>query len=227
MAERQSGCKIKTFTLDGGSEFINSLFGPFCDEHGISIHQTASYTPEQNGVAERSKKTINAKARALLIASNLPSKFWWYAVLLAVFLTNRTICKASGDLKTTPYEIWHKRKPIIRHLRTFGCAVQILIRKELRGGKFEPVSRDGVLLGFSDDNFNFIVLDLVTNKIVISHDVHFQESTFPFRKEEPIHVDSHDDSHWQQPQHDQTPATHPQADEDDEPITLPTTPTDV
>lgn len=110
---------------------------------------------------------------------------------------------------------WRCFSPI-GHIRTFGCAVQILIRKELRGGKFEPVSRDGVLLGFSDHNFNFIVLDLVTNKIIISHNVHFQELVFPFRKDSPIHIGELDQTSQLDPQPDPTPVTHPLADEDDE-----------
>lgn len=76
VVERQKDRKLKQFTLDGGSEFFNSLFVPFCEERGIILHKTAAYKPEQNGVAERANKTINAKARALLIQANLPSRFW-------------------------------------------------------------------------------------------------------------------------------------------------------
>lgn len=66
-AERQTDKHVKIFTLDCGSEFFNSLFEPFCMEKGITLHATAPYTPEQNGVSERSMKTINSKARAMLL----------------------------------------------------------------------------------------------------------------------------------------------------------------
>lgn len=114
--------------------------------------------------------------------ANLPSKFWYQAAETAVFLHNRTICKSSGDLSITPFELWHKRKPDIHHIRVFGCSAQILIRKPLRGGKFEEVTNDGVLLGFVDDNFNYRVFNLDTNRIVISHNVYFQKDVFPFKQ---------------------------------------------
>lgn len=41
----------------------------------------------------------------------------------------------------------------------------------------------GVLIGRSDENRNFKILDLETNKIHISHDVTFQPMVFPLRKE--------------------------------------------
>lgn len=181
-AERQTDRHVKSFTLDCGSEFFNTLFEPFCMEKGIILHATAPYTPEQNGVSERSMKTINSKARAMLLEANVPTRFWYQAAETAVFLHNRTMCKASGDLDVTPYELWHKRKPDIHHVRVFGCSAQILICKPIRGGKFEEVTHDGVLLGFVDDNFNYRVFNFDTNRIVISHNVFFQEDIFPFQK---------------------------------------------
>lgn len=179
-AERQTDHHVKSFTLDCGSEFFNSLFVPFCDEMGINLHPTAPYTPSQNGVSEAANKTINAKARAMLITANLPQRFWYHAAETAVYIHNRTICKASGDLTITPFEIWHKRKPNIHHLCVFGCAAQILIRKSQRGGKFDEVTQDGVLLGFTDDNFNYKVFNFDLKRVIISHNVYFNKSIFPF-----------------------------------------------
>lgn len=184
-AERQTDCHVKSFTLDCGSEFFNSLFVPFCEELGINLHATAPYTPSHNGVSEVANKTINGKARAMLITSNLPRSFWYQAAETAVFLHNRTICKASGNLEMTPYEIWHKQKPDIGHLRIFGCAAQILIRKPARGGKFNEVTEDGVLVGFVDDNYNYKIYNMNEDRIMISHNVYFDENRFPFRSHPP------------------------------------------
>lgn len=46
-AERQADCHVKAVTLVCGSEFFNSLFVPFCEELGISLHDTAPYTPSR------------------------------------------------------------------------------------------------------------------------------------------------------------------------------------
>lgn len=115
-AEQQTDKHLKSFTLDCGSEFFNSLFEPFCMEKGITLHSTAPYTPEQNGVSEQSMKTINSKARAMLLEANVPIRFWYQAAETAVFLHNQTICKASSSLDVTPFEPWHQRKPNLRHI---------------------------------------------------------------------------------------------------------------
>ncbi|KAG0146227.1 hypothetical protein CROQUDRAFT_92998 [Cronartium quercuum f. sp. fusiforme G11] len=73
-------------------------------------------------------------------------------------------------MKVTPYELWNQQKPDISHIRTFGCATQILTQKPLRGGKFELMTRNGILLGFFNNNYNFKLLGLTINKIIISHD---------------------------------------------------------
>ena len=62
-SERQTGCSLKTFTLDRGGEFVNSLLGSDLKELGIELHLTAGHTPAQNGVAERGNRTISTRAR--------------------------------------------------------------------------------------------------------------------------------------------------------------------
>ncbi len=131
IAERQTASKLDTFTLDNGSEFINKVMEDYCNEHGISLHTTAPYTPEQNGVAERRNRTIITRARSLMLQSGVPSTFWYQACLTSNFIGNRLITAALPDNKT-PYEVWRFRKPSVAHLRVFGCLVHRVIRKELR-----------------------------------------------------------------------------------------------
>lgn len=49
MSERQTGCKLKQFTMDRGGEFLNDLLGPELKNLGIELHLTTGHTPEQNG----------------------------------------------------------------------------------------------------------------------------------------------------------------------------------
>lgn len=71
-SERQTGKKVKMFSLDGGGEFINSLLTPYLEELGIVKRVTAPYTAEQNGVSERANRTINTKARCMMVQSGAP-----------------------------------------------------------------------------------------------------------------------------------------------------------
>lgn len=59
-AERQTGQRLKHFSLDGGGEFINHLLSPHLEELGIITRVTAPHTAEQNGVSERYNHTINS-----------------------------------------------------------------------------------------------------------------------------------------------------------------------
>lgn len=133
-AERQTGCSIKTLTLDRGGETVNNLLGGDLKDLGIDIHLTAGHTPAQNSVAKRGNHTIGTKARSMMLESGLPLKFWYQACSTAVFLTNRTVTKAVPD-SVTLFEKWHFRRPSLNHLRVFGCQSFRLIKKELRDFK--------------------------------------------------------------------------------------------
>lgn len=180
-AERQTGQRLKRFTLDGGGEFINLLLSPRLEELGIITRVTAPYTAEQNGVSERGNRTINTKARCMMVQSGSHVKYLYHAVKYAVLLQNRLITTAL-DLKETPYHKWYGRQPHLKHLKPFGCLAYRHVRKVDRHGKFNAVSHMGVLLGVSDENHNYEILDMETNKIYISHDVTFQPMVFLLRK---------------------------------------------
>lgn len=98
-------------------------------------------------------------------------------------MDNRTISKQYGKFTTTPYELWFKHKPNIKHLRTFGCAVQIVICKSQRGGNFEEITNDGILIGFIDHNHNYKVYNFDSDKVKIVHDVVFLKNIFPYQKQ--------------------------------------------
>lgn len=88
MAERQSGCKIKQFRMDRGSEFLNDKLLSEIRHLGIILHLTAPYTPAKNGVSERGNRTVNTKARSMMLEASAPHMFWYEACRTAVFLTS-------------------------------------------------------------------------------------------------------------------------------------------
>ena len=59
----------KAIRVDRGTEFVNAELVSWCKERGISIQQTAPYSPSQNGVAERMNRTLMELARAMLTAA--------------------------------------------------------------------------------------------------------------------------------------------------------------
>nr|CAD1827412.1 unnamed protein product [Ananas comosus var. bracteatus] len=90
MVEKESGYQIKTLRTDRGGEFISNEFEAFCEAHGIFRQLTTSYTPQQNGVAERKNRTLVEMAKSMLKAKRLPNKFWAEAVSTATHILNRS-----------------------------------------------------------------------------------------------------------------------------------------
>ena len=70
-------------------------------------------TPQQNGVAERRNRTLMDIVRSMLSNSTLPLSLWMYALKTALYLLNRVPSKA---IPKTPFELWTRRKPSLRHL---------------------------------------------------------------------------------------------------------------
>ena len=142
MIENQTGKKIKWLRTDNGLEFCSNEFNNYCKEEGIARHRTVTYTPQQNGVAERMNKTLLERVRCMLSDSGLPKSFWAEAAQTACFLVNRSPSSAI-DFKT-PEDVWTGKSPDYSYLKPFGCPVFI----HVRDGKLDPRSKKGILLGY-------------------------------------------------------------------------------
>jgi hypothetical protein len=77
-------------------------------------------------------------------------------------------------LGKTPYEAWHGKAPAVGHLRTFGCLAFAKELTQLR--KLDDRSRLGVFIGYADGTKEYHILDPVTQRVRIAHDIVFDES---------------------------------------------------
>jgi len=60
---------------DRGGEFTYNEFTSFCAAYDIQRQLTATYTPQQNGVAERKNRTIMIMVRSMLTEKKFPKNF--------------------------------------------------------------------------------------------------------------------------------------------------------
>lgn len=88
LVEKESGSALCCLRTDRGGEFTSEEFNEFCSMHGIARQLTASYTPQQNGVAERRNRTIMNMVRSMLAERFIPKEFWPEAVNWIVHLLN-------------------------------------------------------------------------------------------------------------------------------------------
>jgi hypothetical protein len=175
LVETQTGKKIKILRTDNGLEFCNKELDSQLRKAGI-IHQTSNtYTPQQNGLAERMNRTLVEKARCMLFESNLPKYFWAEAISTAAYIYNRSPTRSVTG--KTPEEAWSNKIPDISHMKTFGCMAMVHIPKEKRK-KWDSKSQELIFVGYCSDTKGYRLVNMKSKSVVKSRDVVFMENKF-------------------------------------------------
>jgi len=68
---------------------------------------------------------------AMLAESGLPLSFWGEALASFVHVSN-CLPTASILKQTTPYELWHGRKPDVAPFHVWGCHAYVHVQKDKR-----------------------------------------------------------------------------------------------
>jgi len=142
MLENEKSSKIVSIRSDHGGEFQNEKFEHFCEKHGINHKFSAPRTPQQNGVVERKSMSVEELARTMLNENSLSKYFWADVVNTACYVLNRVLIRPI--LKKTPYELFKGRRPVLSHLKVFGCKCFILNNGKESLGKFDAKADEGV-----------------------------------------------------------------------------------
>ncbi|KAL0745399.1 hypothetical protein Bca101_102106 [Brassica carinata] len=168
----QYNAKIKIFRSDNGGEYTGNAFKSHLAQHGI-LHQTSCpYTPQQNGVAERKNRHLMEVARSMMFHTSVPKRLWSDAVISACYLINRIPTKILED--QSPYEVLNRSKPVLDHLRVFGCVCFVLVPGELRN-KLEAKSTRAMFIGYSTSQKGYKCYDSEARRVLVSRDVKFLE----------------------------------------------------
>lgn len=171
--ERELGQKLVCLCSDRGGEYNSREFEDYCREFGIKRQLTASYTPQQNGIEERKNRSVMNMTRCMMLEMFIPRKYWPEAAQYSVYVLNRSPSKALEDV--TPEEKWGNSKPSVQHLRVFRCLAYALVPFERRI-KLDERSIKCVMFGVSKESKAYRLYNPETSKIMVSRDVHFDES---------------------------------------------------
>jgi hypothetical protein len=170
-AEAECSRKLHVLRTDNGGEFTAAEFASYCTDEGVQRQYSAPYSPQQNGIVERCNQTVVGMARTLLKQRGMSAIFWGEAVVTAVYILNRSPTKALNG--RTPYEAWHGRKPVVSHLRVFGC---LAFGKELGHiDKLDDRSTPGVFISYAGGSKAYRILDPGTQHVRTTLDVVFDE----------------------------------------------------
>jgi hypothetical protein len=178
----QFGVTIKVVQYDNGHEFDNSSSRTFFLTHGVLLRMSCPYTSSQNGKAERIIRTTNNTIRSLLFQASIPPTFWVEALHTATLLLNILPTKTLHF--STPHFALFKTVPSYEHLRVFGCTCYPNL-SATTSHKLDPHSAKCVFLSYSSHHKGYWCLDLLSNRVILSRHVVFDESTFSFAEQQP------------------------------------------
>ncbi|KAJ9545573.1 hypothetical protein OSB04_025280 [Centaurea solstitialis] len=128
-------------------------------------------------LAERTIRTINNTIRMSLIQASLPPTFWVEALLSSVHTFN--LLPSTTIQYKTPFEVLFGFFPTYTHLCVFGCLCYPNT-SPTSPHKLAPRSSACVYLRPSTDHRGYRCLDLITQKVIISRHVTFDETHFSF-----------------------------------------------
>lgn len=152
----EHGVVIQSFLTDSGA-FKANAFVDHIRNSGQRIQYCGTNAHHQNGVAERSIRTVSNMSRALILhaaahwPNGIDSSLWPMAVKHSVYIYNNTpnqngVCPS--DLFTGEMVPRHR----LKDFHTWGCPVFILDPKLQSGQKlprWQPRSRQGIFMGLS------------------------------------------------------------------------------
>ncbi|KAL1941168.1 hypothetical protein VTO73DRAFT_7380 [Trametes versicolor] len=175
--ERETGLKLAKLRADNGGEYVGNAFKDFCKERGIQLQTTSPRTPEQNGAAESQNRSIFDRVRTILIDSGLPLNLWGEAVNYIVYTKNRNPTAALDG--STPFQTRYGHAPDISFLHRFGCRAYVYNDHPSRR-KLDPRAREGIFVGYADNQKAYRVYFPDTQKLVTSIHVRFHDNANGF-----------------------------------------------
>ena len=153
----------------------------WCESLGVKHELSAAYSQWQNGVAERTIRTVWEGAEAIRKDAGWPLAMWPLSVRAFVHVFNRL---ALGEKDVSPYERWHMVPiPLLRrvqHLRIIGCLCYALVPKELRV-KGADKARICMHLGYATESKAYSLMELTTGKVFVATSVVFDETKMVFK----------------------------------------------
>ncbi|KAM1285956.1 hypothetical protein ACFX2J_000059 [Malus domestica] len=110
--------------------------------------------------------------RSMMSSTDLPVTFWGYALYTAAYLLNRV---PSKSVPQTPYEIWHGRKPSLKHVKIWGCEAYV---KKLEATKLEARSVRCYFVGYPKETMGYEFYHPDDQKVFVARNAMFLEEQF-------------------------------------------------
>ncbi|GKA59844.1 retrovirus-related pol polyprotein from transposon TNT 1-94 [Tanacetum coccineum] len=110
---------VRRIRTDNGTKFVNQTLREYYEKVGISHETSVACSLQQNGVVERSNRTLIEVARTMLIYAKAPLFLWTEAVATACYTQNLSIVRLRHG--KTPYELLHDKLLDLSFFHVFGA----------------------------------------------------------------------------------------------------------
>jgi hypothetical protein len=172
----QFGRTVKAIQCDNGCEFDNSSTRFFLLSNGTQLQISCPYMSPQNGKVERIIRSVNNVIRTLLIQASLLGRYWAEGLHTATYLLK---CLPITAIQAAcPHLALLGSTPSYEHLCVFACTCYPNTTATAPH-KLSPRSTWCVFQGYSADHKGYCCLDLLTNCLIVSQNVVFDEDNFP------------------------------------------------
>ena len=98
----------------------------------------------------------------MLSLIDLPLSFWVHALETAAFILNRA---PSKSVETTPYEIWHGKKPKLLFMKVWDCEAYV---KKLQPDKLEPKSEKCIFVWYLKETIGYTFYNKTEGKLFVA-----------------------------------------------------------
>jgi hypothetical protein len=158
--ENQYNLKIKIVRSDHGGEYyrrhtsydqVPGPFARFLQENDIIAQYSTPDEPQQNEVAKRCNRTLMDMVRSMMRYYNLPLSLWMEVLKTVIHILNRV---PSKSVPKTPYELWTRRVPSLKHLRVWGGLAEAKVFNPYIG-KLDPKTISCYFIGYPEKSKGF------------------------------------------------------------------------
>ena len=122
--------------------------------------------------------------RCMLKKIKILKEFQGNVVACVVYLLNKFPIRRIDNF--APEEVWTLQKPIVDHLKFFESVAFAKILKEKRT-KLEDKSQKCILLCYPENLIGYKLYNPITNKVMMSRDVEFDEQQIQNQKSDKQH----------------------------------------
>jgi hypothetical protein len=130
--------------------------------------------PQFNGSVENLNFKLQAKTTAMLMMAKMDPNMWSEAIKTAAYVRNTSPHSATPG-NQTPYGIFKKEIPSVKHFKLFGSPCYAVIPSHQRKN-FGPKSIKGQFVGCELASRSYRVYNAENNQVRVYRDVDFNEA---------------------------------------------------